>query len=307
MSKKLLLFISTFTVLFIGISGCHILNEPEDLPAYITVEDVGVFYTRPSETGVSTPNVTDVWISIDDDQLGVYHLPRTFPFLPRDRNRVKISARAGIRVNGISTTRSAYPFYTTWDTTVDIDYFDSIKINPRVSYENNVLVSWNADFETASSSAFFIPAPGSGIELERTEWPAEERPLRKHNGLYFGKGHGDPGQLMYLLLGSNNFRQNTFVGAPVFLEMEYDATQEFQVNIRYTDREGTFDETPVMYLNPTRSYNEDPEWNKIYIEFTEKLMDPLMNIDKYGISLRATAPDDSPAEFNFDNVKIVTR
>lgn len=304
---KLLFSFCTFAVLTMGFTGCHILSDPEDLPAYINVEELDVFYTRPSETGVSTPNVTDVWISIDDDQLGVYHMPRTFPFLPRDRDRVKISARAGIRVNGISATRAAYTFYTQWDTIVPIEYFDTINIRPRVTYEDNVLVSWNADFESASSSAFFIPAPGSGIELERTDWPADARARRPFSGLYYGKGHGEPGELMYLLLGSNNFRQNTFVGTPVFLELEYDATQEFQINIRYTDPEGTFNETPIMFMNPTRTYNDEPNWNKTYIEFTEKLMDPLLNIDRYGVSFRAVAPDDSPAEFNFDNVKIVTR
>ncbi len=287
--------------------GCHIISDPEDLPAYIEVEDVEVFYLRPSETGVSTPNVTDVWILIDDDQHGVYHLPRIFPFLPRDRDRVKISARAGIRINGISATRAPYVFYTTWDTMVDINFFDTIKINPRVTYLENTIISWNADFETASSSAYFIPAPGSSIELERTQWSSAEQARRPFNGLYYGRGYGEPGSLMYLLLGSNNFRQNTFRGDPVFLEMEYDATESFQVNLRYTDPEGIFDENRVMLLNPTRSMNEEPVWNKIHIEFTDKLMDPFLNINKYGISIRGEAPSDSPAEFNFDNVKIVTR
>lgn len=307
MGKKTLIYACLFIVLHTILSGCHIIGEPEDLPAYIKVEDVEVYYSRPSETGVSTPNTPDVWISINDDPLGVYHLPRTFPFLPRDREQVKISARAGIRVNGISATRAAYTFYTTWDTMVSVEYFDTISIKPRVTYQSTAEVTWNADFETASSSAFFIPAPGSGIDLERTEWPVGERASRPFNGLYYGRGYGEPGALMYLLLGSNNFRQNTFMGAPVFLEMEYDATEEFQVNIRYTDPEGVFDETPIMYLNPTRGDNEEAKWNKIHIEFTEKLMDPLLNIDQYGISIRAVAPDNSPALFNFDNVKIVTR
>lgn len=307
MGKKSFFYALVVMALHTALTGCHIIDEPEDLPAYIQVEDVEVYYTRPSETGVSSPNTPDVWISINDDPLSVYHMPRTFPFLPRDRDRVKISARAGIRVNGISATRSDYTFYTTWDTLVPIEFFDTITISPRVTYQNTVDISWNADFETASNAAYFIPAPGSNIELERTEWSDADRSQRPFNGLYYGHGHGDPGELMYLLLGSNNFRQNTFVGAPVFLEMEYDATQEFQVNIRYTDPEGVFNETPVMVLNPTRGYNENARWNKIYIEFTEKLMDPALNIDRYGISVRAVAPEAGPAAFNFDNVKIVTR
>src|SRR5438067_12211826 len=92
-------------------TSCEIINPSEDIPSYLHVESFSV--TTNNETqGSNSSKITDVWVTVDGKALGTYELPATLPVLATGSHDVILSP--GILINGIAATRTAYPFYTTY-------------------------------------------------------------------------------------------------------------------------------------------------------------------------------------------------
>ena len=66
-----------------------------------------------------------------------------------------VRIKAGIKSNGIASSRIAYPFYTSFIDTVIFTPNQTITVNPTVSYLDSIDF-WLEDFE------------GAGVDLETT-------------------------------------------------------------------------------------------------------------------------------------------
>ncbi|MES2398217.1 MAG: hypothetical protein V4549_19535, partial [Bacteroidota bacterium] len=100
-----LLFLSIFIVTtFIS---CELYNPAEPIPAYIRIDKIDLA-TIPGQ-GTDSHKITDAWVYIDEQLIGCFELPATFPVLYEGSHQVKIAP--GIKVNGIAATRSPYPFF----------------------------------------------------------------------------------------------------------------------------------------------------------------------------------------------------
>lgn len=63
----------TFLLLLFKCTSCDVINPTEDIPAYIYIADFQL-NTNPNQ-GTSSDKITDVWVSLNNDFLGVYPLP----------------------------------------------------------------------------------------------------------------------------------------------------------------------------------------------------------------------------------------
>ena len=88
-------------ITFVTIISCEKANIDE-MPCYININDIEL------EENI-TNNITDAWVYIDDNLQGVYELPANFPVLANGKHKLRI--KAGIKDNGIASTRITYPFY----------------------------------------------------------------------------------------------------------------------------------------------------------------------------------------------------
>ena len=70
-------------------------------PAYIKINDIEL-------NNSSTDKITDAWVYIENQLQGVYELPAKFPVLETGVKEIRI--KAGIKNNGISSSRVFYPF-----------------------------------------------------------------------------------------------------------------------------------------------------------------------------------------------------
>ena len=90
--------------LLILLSSCK--KEPVNkIPGFIKIDDIIL-------NNNTTDNITDAWVYINDQLQGVYELPAHFPVLEIGKNKLRI--RAGIKNNGIASSRAAYPFYSSY-------------------------------------------------------------------------------------------------------------------------------------------------------------------------------------------------
>ena len=78
----------------------------EGIPSYIQINEIVL------EDESVTSNITDAWVYIDEQLQGVYELPANFPVLAEGKHKLRI--KAGIKDNGIASTRVIYPLYSSF-------------------------------------------------------------------------------------------------------------------------------------------------------------------------------------------------
>src|SRR5687767_2026929 len=97
-------FRSFFTLLIISFlvsipfTGC---DKEEPVPSYIHIDSISLNSIY-STQGTSDHKITDAWVFVNEQYVGVYELPATFPVLYEGTQNIRI--KAGIKKNGISAT-----------------------------------------------------------------------------------------------------------------------------------------------------------------------------------------------------------
>ncbi len=237
-TKKNILFLSLFSI--ISFYSCDIINPDEDIPGYIQIDKITV------ENDPKSLNLTDVWINIDGNLLGVYELPAKFPVLSTGRHNIMV--RAGIKVNGIAASRSFYPFFSSYQIDTVIQPETTIKLNPTIKYRDDINIVWSEDFEQNGTSLEETQNSDASITLVTSD---------VFDGNYSGG--------IFLNQNDSVFECKTIDpyilpnNCPVFLEMNYKNDNEFYVGLYiYTHTQ--------VFQNPIIIINKSQEWNKIFID-----------------------------------------
>ncbi len=276
-------------MVLIALTSCEIINPAEDVPSYIHVDSFSVYSDLESQ-GSSSASVTDVWVSVDGKSLGAYELPATFPVLASGNHRVLLSP--GILVNGIATTRNSYPFYTSFDSTVNLESAKTTTLNPKITY---------ADY------AEFAPAPvgedfdHSSISLEDTSIGSNVHLVDTNNT------NGFEGDYGYAYLdGSHSYFKCASItsftlpggGSYVYAELNYKCTTEFTFGL-IANTTSNVQVQDIITIRPSST------WKKIYIYLTPTVSS-ITDATGWKIYMHATKSDAvSSAELSVDNIKIV--
>ena len=92
-----------------------------EIPSYIEIVNFDYYGNLDSYDGYNTypneyqsTNITDAWVTMDGQALGVFELPCTIPILSDGLHTFTIYP--GIKVNGIAGNRIKYPFYSKFET-----------------------------------------------------------------------------------------------------------------------------------------------------------------------------------------------
>ena len=265
-----------FIILIFILISC---NKEEEIPSYIGINDFNL--TSNSSFGENTENITDVWIYIDENLQGVYEIPVTFPVLNKGLQNIRI--KAGVKANGIASTRIQYPFYTSYLDTVELVENETINILPSFSYNS----SFDAIVEDFESSGTIIDSTINS-EIDFT--------IQQNNSNHYG----------YALIEEPNINfeistQELILpqqGAPVYLEIDYKSSTEFLVGM-YINYSQDVVRRDLLWVTPKQ------EWNKIYINLTQTVSESIgAESFKVFLNMRRNEPSLSE-EVNFDNIKIL--
>ncbi|HPE34873.1 MAG TPA: hypothetical protein PLI65_08760 [Bacteroidales bacterium] len=276
------------SILVLG--ACQEENLQPGIPALVRVDQFNL-NTSFNTQGTSSHKITDVWVFADDQTIGVFELPIVVPVLKSGIGKLRLEA--GIKLNGIKTTRVNNPFFEP----VIIESFlykpDSVVIvNPVTTYRSSTVFVWMEDFEDAAISIDTTRLL-SKASIEKTT--ADEA----FEGNYSG--------IVELTAEKNTFEAASFEsfvlpvnGDPVFLEMNYKNDYIFSVGI-FSQTSSQIIKEEIIYLQPQE------EWNKIYINLTETLMSS-QNAETFKIFIRTALPDDlDHATIYLDNIKLMYR
>lgn len=266
-----------FTLLiFLSIISCE---KKDNTPSFIRVNTVNL--NNNEDFGSSTENITDVWVYLEDNLQGVYEIPVEFPVLDEGVKNIRI--KAGVKANGIASTRIQYPFYTSYLDTIDLVKDDVVEITPDFSY-NEAFEAIIEDFEN------------SGTIIDSTLSSEIDFTIIDDNQNSYGFAE--------IVSPNINFEIATQEltlpqqGAPVYLELDYKSTTEFIVGM-YINYPQEVVKSELIWVT------SKDEWNKIYINLTQTVSESIGALSfKVFINMRRN-DSSTLEEISFDNIKIL--
>ncbi|MBX2871068.1 MAG: hypothetical protein KTR30_03185 [Saprospiraceae bacterium] len=279
-----------FTLLLVVIFGssCELINPSEDIPAFLYIEPFS-FDVNPSAHGSASSDITEVWVTVNGDFLGVYPLPASVPVLATGTADVRLEA--GIHDNGIRATPNIYPFYEAFVRDVELAPNETDTLRPSTTYRSNTQFAFIENFET-----------GSRVFTEQFEG---QNGLTSTNDIIF---EGDRSGLITLTQADNLIQLGTdqiYAGLTdnsprVYLEMNY--RSEVPVVWGVLGFRSTGPGEPI--LQP--GFRESNDWNKIYFDLSLLILEG--NFSGHRILLQASIPNGSSldeAKVYLDNIKLV--
>lgn len=262
------------------------------MPAYLHLNSINISSTYLKQ-GSASQNLSDAWIYVDGNLAGVYPIPCYFPLIQTGKHTITV--KPGIRENGRTDTRINYPFYDTWDTTLNLvpegDYF----LYPTVPYRASTKMVYFEDFESG------------GFRL---------RPSSLHNADSFRVTKASNEVLEGSFSGRAILKENTFFeyvttdeyqlpgnGVETFIELNYKAESDLEVGF-YQNAGATVERYPLIILY------KNTDWKKIYIRLTEEISTQLIkyqgNVSSFALYLKSENTDAGDKKILIDNFKLVT-
>jgi len=283
---KLLLLCSVFLAL--TFHSCDIINPDEQVPAYVNIDSFT--FTAGAAQGTSSSNITDMWVYANGDIQGVFAVPSTVPVLRKGNTDVLVFA--GIKNDGISSTRIKYPFYTVFDTTLNLEETKSHTIHPHFRYADGVNIDTSRDFESFQAGSSNDGGIMTGIN----------DPAIAFEGSECAKAYIEPGGSFLQFVDDGTLSIPS--GTAVFLEMDYSANNLFSLGVLSLD-DGDLDKHPIIYITPTTTdAGTLPTWNKIYIDLGQIGLD-YPNAAYHRLYIECYPSESTSPTLFFDNLKIV--
>ena len=314
MSRKYTLYAFFMLAVFsLAFASCKKFEGSQTIPAYIHIDSITVncdYFTY----GANTSKITDAWVYVDDNAIGCFELPATFPVLKHGPH--KVTVYGGIKSNGISAARAPYPFYRPLVyENLNLVEDSIVKLQPVLSYYsigNGVEKGWMEDFETANT---LVPYAGSDTSVVRING-AEA--WHSANSFYSGKIVLPPDSLDFTVATADEFTFHKGYMSYCMLEMDYNCNDAFFVGVIYY-KDYQLVKHPLLRIQPTDTTDGIPQrWNKIYVNigpfmnenvtasyfkiyFTSNLsVDPAYGEDDY-------VQADKQRYYYFDNLKLFYR
>ncbi len=275
------------------LSSCSVLDPEEDIPAYIHISRIDL-QTDLGTQGTNSHKIVDAWVFVNDNLLGAYELPATIPVLAS--GSAKVDVIAGIMDNGQATTRARYPYYSTYQTTLNLVPENVDTIWPIVEYFSTTQI-WVEDFEDPGIK--FNTTASSDTILELIQNTPE---------VFEGTG----ASVVYLTDTESFFEAKTdenFVlpqsnSSPVYLEINYKTNNSFSVGV-YARNANEEVKRWSLIVNPSTDDNGVAQWNKIYADLTFVVSSEVNAID-YELYIEAFQDEGvSNPILYFDNIKLV--
>ena len=288
--------------------SCKKFEGSQTVPAYIRIDTMQV-QCEYWVYGANTHKFIDAWVYVDDNIVGCYELPATFPVLKEGVH--KVAVYPGIARDGIRDLRAQYPFMAPYELdSVNLVKDSIVTLRPVFEYypvgvDENMHIAWKEDFDGGAITLQPISPSNTGILLVRDS-------LAWHDPGYI---YSTCSAKLVLTSDTMQFRVATVeqftnlptTGSACMLEMDYKCSDTCLVGIRYRMDYVVYNE-PIVRLKPTGASGQEPEkWNKIYINIGPYLVD-YEDAEYFQIYFASWDPRNEGTQyFYYDNLKLIYR
>jgi len=288
-------------------------DKEAEIPSYIYIDHIDL--ETESFEGSNLHKITDIWVTIGTDFIGAFELPCKIPVLKE--GEFEMSLRAGIMLNGISATRSAYsPFNICTAIDIDDNEISTITLkkdsvtyfNAKTSYKEDITFKIVEGFESAGVQLESIEI----TSIEDTDTTVVSAELNKTSdsdhikeGGYSGIVHLTEEKSTVFLTSSEELDippTGSGSGKYNYIELDYKAEVDLEVGMWFNDNQQT-----KKYWGGLRS-NED--WRKVYLyivpEQANNSLSDVHSATKYKPFIRASLPEGmTEAYIYIDNFKLI--
>ncbi len=257
------------------------------IPAYVKLN---IPVVQDASGHLVSSKITDMWVYLNDEPVGVWESGRTVPLIGAGTATLKVIS--GVRANGGANDRIQYPFYQTWQQTVNLVPEQTLDITPVVHYYDNAYF-WLADFETGnrfdttSCTASLVLVPSDSTLVGQGSHNGLIS-LDSDHSLYTGVSSGDP---FYV------------TGPTAFLEMDYRSDTRIEVGVRYMYL-GVQHQVAYAYALATGISGGVLPWNKIYIDLATPWNVPGAEDKRFYFQAKLENGA-TTGEIQVDNIKLV--
>jgi len=294
MVKKYFFIITPLWLLVvIGLSSCNVFSPQVVVPCYGHIDSIAYSFNKvgyPAENS-SYADITDAWVYVDDNPIGAFEMPCTFPIIATNgTHQVKIFP--GVKEGGVSSARSVYTLYTYYTGYITLKQDSVVKMNmASVTYASFYKFDWFENFESITNT--FRRVYSSNTVIQTTS--AKDSVFK---GTYSGR----------VVLDSVN-NEDVFIGrsdsatlprdgvTAVWLEINYNSNNMFQVGLLGQD---TLNYIPIVFIYPTGG-----AWKKMYIPLESTIAPQGMYGEPYSIYFRMDRAPGNRAVLLLDNIKLV--
>jgi len=290
MSLRSLMCFFVLIFLVTLISSCK-RSDSDLIPAYITANHHS-FQSDLITQGSNSTGISELWFYTDGNILGVVDTPVSLPLLKEGRQTITVFA--GIKNNGMGVSRIRYPFYASFDTTIDVVSGQTFALKPRFRYLDNASVDATRNFESGN---FFTAAPVNDGSFE-----LEDQSNFVASGVRCGRFTLPSNGNLLSYLDPTDFSITS--GSVAFMEMDYSCNNTFSVGV-YVEQGGTLSKVPVLYLTPTPTSSDGlPNWNKIYMDLG-MIAKQYPNATAYNLFIECSRSETAVPVIYLDDIKIV--
>jgi hypothetical protein len=284
--KVILLFIPLAFLL----STC-IKNNPD--PAWLAVNDWTLLPNANyfGAEGALTENLTEAWVYVNDDLIGVFEVPFKIPILKSGAVDIKIFP--AIKNNGISATKKVYPFLETYQINGVLVANETLTISPSTKYKDNLSFTIE-DFEDINTSIVNDP------NTSAASFSLSNNNLQWFNGNFYAKvalNATDSSWIAY-----TNWTSYIPKGKEVYLEIDYRNTNNVVTGLIAISPSGTL---PNPHITLQTQDSSTVVWKKIYLDLRE-MVGASANGAYFEQSFEAYLDDGlSNTEIEIDNIKLI--
>ncbi len=287
MKKKYFLILVILSTIF-ALASCNLKNDEDLIPSYIHIDSISLVDNITISEGSLSHNITDAWVYVDEQLIGMFELPATIPVLKEGKVAVRIDP--GIKLNGISGTRVPYPHYTRWeDKNVVLTKKEVVNLQPQVMYKTDLEFPWRENFERDS-----VRIRENNADTVIMVVPSDEA--------FEGQGHGkvvlEGERILYEATSDTSYVLPRNTNRFIFLELNFKTNRPVTVGV-YAINPATQSPRGIVTLNKTDT------WKKIYINLTTTVINTSF-ATRYKIFFHTSrTPEEEPTIFEVDNIKLI--
>ena len=274
--------------------SCKGLTDDEPIPSYIHISKIDLEVKSDGTQGSNAHDIVDAWVYADKKLIGLFELPVTIPIIKS--GNTEITVFAGIKKNGRTADRVAYPMYTPFVKTLNLVPKQIDTLQPKVTYKEGAKFTWIEDFEDQSVSMEKFGNNASIDTLFITNNPTEVFRYDGNTNNFSGliKFNG-PGTFEHANINPFEIPKMS----DVFLEVNY----KCDVNVEF----GFLAIGSITYQIPVVLAFPTTEWKKMYIGFTEDYnASEFASYNKMKVFIKAiNATAGAQPKIYIDNLKLV--
>ena len=291
-----------FLIVIVSLLSSCVKNNPD--PSWITVNGWQLIENPNNlivNTGVLTHNISEAWVYVDNDLMGVFELPVTIPVLTAGNSVIQIYP--AIRNNGIASTKKVYPFLEPYTVSKNLIQNEEVAISPVTQYYSSVKFNVE-DFENGGTSVVQEGLTSSALISYSSDPAIYDLEINGGEFLQINLDETNSEWIASTIFngGGSVLNMPLPIGKEVYLEIDYHTTNKFTSGLLGIGSNGLQDNANVTI---TADEPGSAVWKKIYIDLRE-IVSGMQGKDYYEFSFQAILDEnESSGQINIDNLKAV--